>query len=317
MLHVRLIVPAPLADEVLRLLDEEPTVTNLVVLPEASRRPAGHLVLLDVARESASRLLDRLRDLGLERDGSITLDEAELVLSEGARRAEAAAPGRPEDAVVWDEIEAQATQDSGLSWSFGAFLVLATLIAGIGRYLDQPILIVAAMVVGPEFAAVAAICVGLALARVRLVAAATGTLVAGFALAIGIATVWWWAADLAGWISRGRAGSGPQTDFIINPDTWSFVVALLAGIAGVLSLTAAKSSILVGVFISVVTVPAAGTIGLTVATGLWGDAGEALLQLGLNLTAMVVSGTATLLVQRFVWGRVRRTPGTRVTDSRR
>jgi uncharacterized hydrophobic protein (TIGR00271 family) len=316
-LHVRLIVPTPRTDDVLGLLDDDPTVTNLVLLTDASRRPAGHLVLFDVARESASRLLEQLRDLGLERDGSISLDEAEFVLSESAERAEAIAPGRPEDAVVWDEIDAQAARDSALSWSFTAFLVLATLIAGIGRYLDQPILIVAAMVVGPEFAAVAAICVGLAAAKVRLAATAATTLVAGFALAIAIATVWWWIADLAGWIAKGPAGTGPQTDFIVDPDVWSFVVALLAGIAGVLSLTAAKSSTLVGVFISVVTVPAAGALGLTLATGLWDEASRALLQLAVNLAGMVLAGTSTLLVQRFVWAHVRRTFGTRVTDSRR
>ena len=38
----------------------------------------------------------------------------------------------------------------------------------------------------------------------------------------------------------------------------SFVVALFAGAAGMLSLVSAKSAALVGVFISVTTVPAAG-----------------------------------------------------------
>jgi uncharacterized hydrophobic protein (TIGR00271 family) len=317
MLHVRLIVPAGESDEVLDLLDGDPTVTGLVVVAGASRRPAGDLVLFDVARESASRILERLRDLGLEKSGSITLDEAEVVLSDAARRAEATAPGRPQDAVIWDEIEEQATGDSAMSWSFAAFLILATLIAGIGRYLDQPILIVGAMVVGPEFAAVSAVCFGLARGNVRLAALAARTLVLGFAVAIAVAVAWWSVANLAGWIASGPASSGRQTDFIIDPDVWSFVIALLAGVAGVLSLTAAKSSTLVGVFISVVTVPAAGTLGLTVATGLWDEAWHALLQLLLNLGGMVLSGTITLLVQRVVWSQVRRTRGTSVTDSRR
>ena len=49
----------------------------------------------------------------------------------------------------------------------------------------------------------------------------------------------------------------PNTGFIWQPDWISFVVALLAGIAGTLSLTSAKSGALVGVAISVTTVPAA------------------------------------------------------------
>lgn len=325
MLHVRLIVPSARVDPVLDVLDNEPTVANVVVMTGASRQPAGDLIMCDLAREDANRVIERLRGFDLEHTGSIAFDEVEVVLSDAAERAEAAAPGRPSDAVIWDEIEAQTKQDSRLSWSFVVFLVLATLIAGIGRYLDQPILIVAAMVVGPEFAVVAAICVGLARWRVRLSATAAGTLGTGFGIAIAVALAWWWTADLFGWISRGQAATGPQTEFIIHPDAWSFVIALLAGVAGVLSLTAAKSSTLVGVFISVVTVPAVGTIGLTVATALWDEAWHSLLQLLVNLAGMVLSGTATLLMQRIVWARIRmpdggaarRTPGTSVTDSRR
>lgn len=324
MLHVRLVVPSEQTADVLDLL-EDPTVVNLVTLSGASRRPDGDVVLFDVARESASELIGQLRELGLVHTGSIGIDDGQMVLSDAATRAEKAAPGRPEDAVIWEEIEAQASADSVLSWSFVVFLVLATLIAGIGRYLDEPILIVGAMVVGPEFAAVSAICFGLARPNLRLVATAARTLVIGFVVAIGVAVAWWTVADLAGWISHGQAAGGPRTSFIITPNAWSFTVAMLAGAAGVLSLTAAKSSTLVGVFISVVTVPAAGTIGLTVATGLGAEAWHATEQLLLNLGGMTLSGTFTLLVQRVIWRRVQvpadarrrfRTRGTRVTDSR-
>ena len=51
----------------------------------------------------------------------------------------------------------------------------------------------------------------------------------------------------------------PLTSFISRPDAFSFIVAFLAGIAGILSLTAAKSGALIGVLISVTTVPAAGS----------------------------------------------------------
>ena len=56
----------------------------------------------------------------------------------------------------------------------------------------------------------------------------------------------------------------PDTDyiFIVRPDGWSFIIALLAGVAGTLSLTSAKSGPLVGVFISVTTIPAAANVAL-------------------------------------------------------
>ena len=48
-------------------------------------------------------------------------------------------------------------------------------------------------------------------------------------------------------------GPRPDTAFIYQPDVLSFVVAFLAGVAGMLSLTSAKSGALVGVLISVTT----------------------------------------------------------------
>ena len=61
-----------------------------------------------------------------------------------------------------------------------------------------------------------------------------------------------------------------------------------------------------GVFISVTTVPAVGTLALCIGLGVWSEIPGALTQLGLNLTGMVLSGTLTLLVQRAVWSRVNR-----------
>ncbi|MDX6326358.1 MAG: hypothetical protein QOK15_2712, partial [Nocardioidaceae bacterium] len=89
-----------------------------------------------------------------------------------------------------------------------------------------------------------------------------------------------------------------------QPNGWSFVIAVMAGIAGTLALTTAKSGPLVGVFISVTTVPAAGTIALCVGTGVWSEVSPAFLQLVVNLTGMIVAGPRTLLAQRAYWRRV-------------
>ena len=81
---------------------------------------------------------------------------------------------------------------------------------------------------------------------------------------------------------------------------------MLAGIAGVLSLTSAKSGALVGVFISVTTVPAAADMGLSLALGGWRELGLAAVQLGINLVGIVVAATATLALQRALWRRMPR-----------
>ncbi len=83
------------------------------------------------------------------------------------------------------------------------------------------------------------------------------------------------------------------------------IVAALAGIAGVLSLTSAKSGALVGVLISVTTIPAAANIGVAAALGdgeVWGAAA----QLAINLGAIVVAGVTVLFIQRRFYVRRRR-----------
>ncbi len=307
MLHLQLRVPSDLTDEVVRLLSSDDTVTNVAVVPHGYTKPPGCLVMADVAREGANPVVGALRHLGLHHRGSIMLSEPEAILSDEGERAEQAAPGEPDDGVVWDLVENRVRGDSRLTWVYVAFLTLATLIAGAGRLLDQPILIIGAMVVGPEFSPVAAICLGLARPRPEIVPRALGTLVSGFVIAIAIAVPMWVFADLLGLVQVADVAHGPQTDFIVQPDIWSFLIALLAGVAGVLALTTAKSGPLVGVFISVTTVPAVGTIALCLGTGVWSEIPGALLQLGLNLLGLVLSGTAALLVLRVVWSRIQRT----------
>ena len=308
MLHLQLRVPGDRIDEVVDLLLSDQTVTNVVVVADAYVKPDGHLVQADVAREGANPVVAELRRLELHHDGMIMLTEPATILSGDADRAERAAPGDPDDSVVWDVVENRLRTESRLNVSFVGFLTLATLIAGIGRYLDQPVLIVGAMVVGPEFAPVAALCLGLARPRPSLLPIALKTLGVGFTVAVLVAALLWLLGTVTGVVSAQRATTGDLTGFIVEPDPWSLVVALLAGVAGMLSLTTSKSGPLVGVFISVTTVPAVGTFALCLGTGSWSDLGAAAAQLGVNVAGLLVAGTLTLLVQRLVWGRLQQ-PG--------
>lgn len=305
MIHLRLRVPDEHFEGVLDMLCEDKTVTNIAISKDAYHKPHGHQILADVARENASGVIGALRDLELHHAGSITLDDIDTVLSEDADAAEKAAPGAPDDGVVWVAIENRLRSESRLSWAFVAFLTLATLIAGAGRITDQPILIVGAMVVGPEFTPMAAICFALARPRLSLIPRALRTLVIGFVTAVVVATaIWAVGYHVFDLFTRKEASTGTLTDFIVKPDIWSFIVALIAGAAGTLSLTTAKSGPLVGVFISVTTVPAIGTLAVVLSCGVWEEVGECFLQLGINIAGILIAGVLTLLGQKLVWRRI-------------
>lgn len=307
MLQLRLVVPPECREAIEAFLVDDPRTTNVVVLPDAARDPRGDAVLCDVAREGASDVLARLRELGLDDRGTVAIAEITASPSERARAAERAAPGNPDDGVVWDVVNDAAHEAVRPSWTYYAFLTLATMIAGIAVVLDSPILVVGAMVVGPEFAVVSAVAVGAALSERRLVLTGMRLLVLGFAFAIAVTAAFGLLAAAVGWVDAAAlTRPRPQTGFIWKPDRWSFVVALLAGTAGTLSLTAGRSNALVGVFISVTTVPAAGNLALAVALAVPREMGGAAAQLGVNLAGMVLAGTLTLLAQRALWRRLSR-----------
>ncbi|TDD45074.1 DUF389 domain-containing protein [Kribbella antibiotica] len=301
-MHLRLIVPPDRSDRVLNTLVDDPRVTSVVRLPGAAQRPAGDVVECDVTREATSDILDFLKDQGLHDDGSVAVAVVESSPSRNARATEKAAPGAPDDAVIWDAVVDQAYTEASGSWSYYTFLTLATMIAAVAVVTDSSILVVGAMVVGPEFGVVAALAVGLALRNRGLTWRAALLLVRGFALAIVLTALAALLARAVGWVdTESITAARPLTGFIWRPDKWSAVVAVLAGCAGVLSQTAGRSNALVGVFISVTTVPAAGDLALSVALWAPGHIGGAAAQLGINLAGMTIAGVLTLLVQRLVW----------------
>ncbi|MFF8271131.1 DUF389 domain-containing protein [Streptomyces sp. NPDC016562] len=314
MLHLRMITPHHLTDRVVELIDQTVGTTHLVVLPGAARDPEGDLVLCDVAREAADELLQEMRTLGVDKTGSIAVENIDLSISRRADEAEEEAPGEAADAVVWEQLAEATHEESTLTITYSAFMILATMIAACGVVLDNAILIVGAMAVGPEFGPLAGICTGLVQRRPRLAGRSLVALVVGFTAAIVATTLFSLGMDALDLFHEGMLDDPrPNTSFIWQPDPFSFVVALLAGVAGMLSLTSAKAGALVGVAISVTTVPAGANAAVALSYGgfaqMWGSA----VQLAVNLGGIILAGTLTLIAWKLLWrtqhDRMIRKPG--------
>ncbi|MGW7072813.1 DUF389 domain-containing protein [Streptomyces sp. NPDC054855] len=306
MLHLRLITPADKTDDVVRLIEGTVGTTHLAVLPGAARNPVGDVVMCDVAREAGDELLGGLRSLGIDESGSIAVENIDLSLSHRADKAEHDAPGEGADAVLWEQLSDATHEESTLSATYVAFITLATMIAACGVVLDNAILIVGAMAVGPEFGPLAGFCTALIQRAPRLAARSLVAILVGFAVAMGVTVGFSHFMDAVGLFTEKQLEQDrPNTGFVYAPDWFSFVVAVLAGAAGMLSLTSAKSGALVGVAISVTTVPAAANAALALSYGdaeqTWGSTEQLLL----NLLGIVVAGTLTLLAQKVLWARQR------------
>lgn len=303
LVHLRLTLPADLTDDVRTLLLDHECTTNVTVQAGVVHKPeGGDLVECDVAREQAGSLLRTLDDMEVDQRGGIVIVTPTGTPFETARRLERAAPGHPDDAVIWESVEAQAESGAIPTVSYLLFLVFAVILAAIAVITDSAVLVVGAMVVGPEFSAIAAACAGIVLGRWGLVGRSLRLLVLSFVFAIVVVTLLALAFRAVGWITPDLVTRPrPNTGFIWHPDKWSFIVALVAGAAGALALAIERTATMVGVFISVTTVPAAGNLALGLAVGESGEILGSLAQLGANLAGMVISGTLLLLVVRTSW----------------
>lgn len=308
MITVRVCCPTALSAQVQQVLADTPTVSSRAVYPGASQVPAGDIIEADIPREAANGIVEALIALGVQEQGSIQLLPVGTWISRTGLAAEHKAPGEGADAVVWSEVIERAYSESRLTWTFVTFMVLATLLAAIAIVTDSVILVIGAMVLGPEFVPIAALGLGLVRRRPHLFRQALRTLALGFCISILATAAIALVARSVGAITLDdiTAGSRPGTSFIYSPNAWSLVIAIIAGAAGVLSLTSAKSGGLVGVFISVTTIPASGNIALALVFGEWHEFWGSLANLVINIIGMALAGWLTLALQQFVWQRVSR-----------
>lgn len=294
MLHLRVLCPVERTAAVRELMLDEPGATHVSVLVGAAVQPPGDVLEAAVTRECADRLLAGLLGLEINRVGGITLEPIDTVLSDSADAAEEAVPGDPADAVIWEELVARTGEDSRLTVSFLAFLTIACLLAAVGAITNSPVTVVGAMVLGPEFGPVAALAVGVVLRRADLLRRSALALGVGFPVAVAVTALAALLFRATGLLVVSRPIDTSQVDFIYKVGPFSLIIALLAGAAGILSLTSAKSSALVGVFISVTTVPAAAFVAVAAVEGEWQQSLSSLVQLVVNVAGIVVAAALVL-----------------------
>lgn len=307
MLSVRIACDAAHVRTVQDLLAPLPTRTCTIHLPGASTEPAGDVFIADMQRSDVDTLMDQLVASGVAEAGSITVSTPDSWASERALEAELD-DGHP-DAVIWLQTLEDVYEQSKITTLFLLFMVLATFLAAIAVLTDSVVLVIGAMVLGPEFMAVIALGLGLVLRQYRLVTQSLRTLLVGFAVAIGVTIGFVYLLKIAGIASEADViGPRPGTQFIFEPGPWSFIIAVIAAVAGVLALTSTMSTGIIGVFISVTTIPAAGNIAAATVFAEWDQVIGSAAQLGINIGGMAIAGWITLAIQRALTRQRSRVP---------
>jgi uncharacterized hydrophobic protein (TIGR00271 family) len=265
-------------------------------------RVFGELAAMESVAERLSELPDaRHEALAALDDLGVAPDEIALV------RLDSVQPGRlrRENLVVWADLLGQAGEYARPVARYLVFMAAAGVIAAYGVIYANAILVVGAMAVSPDLLPIAAICVSIVLRRGALGRRAVITLAAGLALAALVAGLLTAAFDALGLLPSGFDFGSSLLAGLTTVNSSTFVVATVAGVAGLLALETRASSA-VGVAISVTTIPASAYLGAAAGEGEVGRASGALAVLAINVACLVIGGTAALLIQRLLGERGRR-----------
>ena len=301
-LHVRMVSPPDVTELLADVLMADSGVSNVVVLTGSARRPDGDAVHFDVLPRSANSVLRQLRALQGDGRSSIVIENVDAAIGEGVDPAARHRLVQRDIAPIWDVVEAKIRSDAVYAPSFYILLAIAGLIGAVGILTNSQILIVGAMVVGPEYNAIMGVALGIDKRDRRAIVQGNAALLAGFSAAIIVTLLFSLAIRWTGHTPQAFSlGLRPVSSLINTPNLFSLVVAVLAGIVGVVSLTESRASTLIGVFISVTTIPAAADVGLSVAYASWTEAWGSALQLLLNVVVLITVGALALRLQRIIW----------------
>jgi len=303
LIHIRAVSPSDVTPGLLESLAANDGVVNLIVLEGVARNPDGDSLQFDVITAEANRVIDELRRLDVDRRGAIVIENIDASISAIAAQAERREPTRANFSPIWEEAEARIRERGTYRPSWYVLLAIAGVIGAVGILTNSQILVVGAMVVGPEYGAMIGVALGIDQRDGAPIRRGLEALLVGFLLAIAVTLVF--SLLIRAFDLQPRAfelGIRPVSDLIDSPNAFSIMVAVLAGIVGVVSLTEARASTLIGVFVSVTTIPAAADVGLSIAFSDWSEARGAFLQLLVNVVILVVVGAIGLAALRRFWG---------------
>ncbi|MBP1901172.1 putative hydrophobic protein (TIGR00341 family) [Halorubrum trapanicum] len=264
---VQVMIPAGKRAAVVRALDDEGV--DYVVTDETSGREYTAVATFPLPRAAVEPVLDRLREAGIDESTYTVIVAAETVIS---RRFEALEEQYEEDAerggdrISREELQAKA---EGLASGLGTYVlmtVISAVIATAGLLLDSPATVVGSMVIAPLIGPAMSAAIGTVVDDEALFRRGVRMQVLGVAVAVLAATLFAFALRSLALVPPGLDPLElAEVSERLAPNVLVLVVAVGAGIAGIVSLMTGVSATLVGVMIAVALIPPAAAVGIGIA----------------------------------------------------
>jgi len=288
-------IPAGKRAAVVRALDDEGV--DYVVTDETSGREYTAVATFPLPTAAVEPVLERLREAGIDESTYTVIVAAETVIS---RRFEALEEEYTEDAerggdrISREELQAKADDLASGIGTYVLMTVISAVIATAGLLLDSPATVVGSMVIAPLIGPAMSAAVGTVVDDEDTFRRGVRMQVLGVAVAVGAATLFAFALRTLALVPPGLDPLElAEVSERLAPNVLVLVVAIGAGVAGIVSLMTGVSAALVGVMIAVALIPPAAAVGIGIAFSLprlvvGAGVIVAVNVLSINLSALVV-----------------------------
>ncbi|TKX87031.1 TIGR00341 family protein [Halorubrum sp. SS5] len=260
-------IPAGKRAAVVRALDDEGV--DYVVTDETSGREYTAVATFPLPTAAVEPVLDRLREAGIDESTYTVIVAAETIIS---RRFEALEDEYEEDAehggdrISREELQAKADDLASGLGTYVLMTVISAVIATAGLLLDSPATVVGSMVIAPLIGPAMSAAIGTVVDDEALFRRGVRMQVLGVAVAVLAATLFALALRSLALVPPGLDPLElAEVSERLAPNVLVLVVAVGAGVAGIVSLMTGVSATLVGVMIAVALIPPAAAVGIGIA----------------------------------------------------
>ncbi|WP_254862180.1 TIGR00341 family protein [Halovivax gelatinilyticus] len=294
MRYVEIAIPFGRRQAVLSVLDD--AGINYVMSDETSGTEFSSVVRFPLPTSAVEPVLDSLAAADID-EAHVVVVNAETVVSEAFDdvRDQYGRSGGGGARTSRQVLRTKAEEFTPVLSIYIIMLLISAIVATAGLLADSPAVVVGSMVIAPLLGPALAASVGIVTGDETLRRAGFRYQALGVTVVVAASIALAWTARLAGLEPAGvDIVLVAELQERVSPSLFSILVALGAGVAGILSLTRGFSEAIVGVMIAAALIPPSAAVGITVAWGMYGAALGALVLVVVNLLSINIAALGTL-----------------------
>ncbi len=287
--NLRITVPFSVTDKLCGDLIALENVIGLSVVRQASLKPVGDVITVQVLNRGADEVLRCVGDATRGRHFSVATSElASLTDSE-----QGDAINNDVDEAIWEEMECGLRHQAHVTPNFLALMALGGAIAAVGLVSEpvpQAIAFTASAIIAPGFEPLTKIPLGIVLRSWSVFRRGITATFVGYAVLIAAAALTMLVLLGASAVTAQEFVGNSQVKAIIDPDLKNIVVPICGALAGAVMFAAYRRSVIAGPLVVLMTIPAAAIIGASIATGQMDFLRGGLMRFGLDALFIIGAG---------------------------